>query len=340
MGVVTPNIGIYVPAAGETNYADSFASGMINIDQHDHTGGPNKGLPITTSALGPFSVTFDKLNSNVADTLSGIGFNPLLPNQLQLLGILKNLFLLSSVPGVGFVAMNGAAVNARVFQNSATATWTNPDGVAGNPQVNFNIAGISPVPVSNGGTGVTTFNPWDIIVGGTTSTGPLQQVVGEGILNQYLGSNGASTLPSWKTFPVIPVQTLFQSTLIMTAAQFKNLKTIPIQIVPPQGIGKVIVPVSAIAKLNYTGTPFGSGSSVRFYFGPTALEATIRFDSGTFDDSYTGYYQAIGQTVTTTGIAQSSIENIGLFVSVNSDNFTGGGSNTVTITIFYNIVQI
>ena len=92
MGTVTPNIGIYIPAAGETNYADAFASGMINIDQHDHTGGPNKGLPITTSALGPFSVTFDKLNSNVADTLSGIGFNPLLPNQLQLLGILKNLF--------------------------------------------------------------------------------------------------------------------------------------------------------------------------------------------------------------------------------------------------------
>jgi hypothetical protein len=42
----TPNIGIYIPSDGETGYGASFQSGMINIDQHDHSGGPNKGLPI------------------------------------------------------------------------------------------------------------------------------------------------------------------------------------------------------------------------------------------------------------------------------------------------------
>jgi NOL1/NOP2/fmu family ribosome biogenesis protein len=31
MGQVTPNMGIYIPAAGETNYDASFAAGMINV---------------------------------------------------------------------------------------------------------------------------------------------------------------------------------------------------------------------------------------------------------------------------------------------------------------------
>lgn len=51
MGQTTPNMGIYVPSAGETNYDQSFASGMVNVDQHDHTGGPNKGVPIGTGGI-------------------------------------------------------------------------------------------------------------------------------------------------------------------------------------------------------------------------------------------------------------------------------------------------
>ena len=45
MGTITPNIGIFIPADGEQNYGSSFAAGMVNVDQHDHSGGPNKGPP-------------------------------------------------------------------------------------------------------------------------------------------------------------------------------------------------------------------------------------------------------------------------------------------------------
>lgn len=62
MGVVTPNMGIYIPSAGETNYDAPFSSGMVNVDQHDHTGGPNKGVPIGTGGIADGSVTFAKLN--------------------------------------------------------------------------------------------------------------------------------------------------------------------------------------------------------------------------------------------------------------------------------------
>ena len=342
MGQTTPNIGIYIPAAGETDYDQSFAAGMINIDQHDHSGGPNKGLPIATEGLGDFSVTFDKLNANVVDQSvpgSGIGVSGTFPNQLVILDPLKAIYQLA--PVAGFVTLDGTNAHARTFQNSSTVTWTNADGVAGNPSASVNIAGISPVPVANGGTGKTSLSTYDILCGGTTTTGPVQQVSGEGTAGQYLGSNGLNALPSWQTLPVVPPQTLFQATVTMTASQFRNLSGTPILIVPPQGAGAVIIPVSALGKLNYTGTSFGSGSSVRFYYGNVgSIEAPIRFDSGTFDSSSSSYYQAVAQTVSTSGIPLASMQNIGLYISVNSSNYSGGGTNTVTITVFYNVATI
>ncbi len=134
MGQLTPNMSIFIPSAGETNYSQSFMAGMMNVDQHDHSGGPNKGVPISSSGLADFSVTYDKLNANVVDSSSGIGTrgSPF-QNQLTLLGYIKALYTLSLLPGIGFVTMNGGVAAARTFQNTANITWTNPAGTAGNP---------------------------------------------------------------------------------------------------------------------------------------------------------------------------------------------------------------
>lgn len=133
MGQVTPNIGIYTPAAGETNYDASFAAGMQNIDQHDHSGGPNKGVPIGTSGVADGSITYPKLNANVADNTTGIGTNTgPLANQLIILGLLKNIFQL--VATSGFISKDGSLAHARTLQPTANqTTMTNGDGVAGDP---------------------------------------------------------------------------------------------------------------------------------------------------------------------------------------------------------------
>lgn len=140
MGQITPNIGIYIPAAGETNYDASFAAGMINIDQHDHSGGPNKGVPITTSGIADGSITYNKLNANVADNLTGIGTAGALgPNQLSILGLLKSIFQL--VATNGFISKDGTNAHARTFQPTAgQIAITNPAGVAGDPT--FSLAPI------------------------------------------------------------------------------------------------------------------------------------------------------------------------------------------------------
>ncbi len=55
-----------------------------------------------------------------------------------------------------------------------------------------------PVTVSQGGTGDTSFTAFSVITGGTTSTAPLQNVSGVGVLGQVLTSNGAGSLPTWQ----------------------------------------------------------------------------------------------------------------------------------------------
>ena len=183
MGQITPNIGIYIPAAGETNYDNSFAAGMLNVDAHDHSGGPNKGVPIASGGLADGSVTYPKLNANVADVTTGIGVNGALPNQLQILGILRNLYQLATA--TGFIAKNGAAVTARTFQDSASLTWTNPAGVAGDPSavVNPNLTLTSLI--LGAGTALT-----DYVEGNFVPT-----MVGEGVagVTTYTAQNGYYT---------------------------------------------------------------------------------------------------------------------------------------------------
>ena len=52
------------------------------------------------------------------------------------------------------------------------------------------------LPIANGGTNKTSFTAYTLVVGGTTSTGALQQV-GAGTSGQILFSNGSSALPSF-----------------------------------------------------------------------------------------------------------------------------------------------
>lgn len=134
MGTTTPNIGIYIPAAGETNYDAAFAAGMINIDQHDHSGSPTGGVPIANSGISDGAVTFNKLAANVADNATGIGTNGALgANQLAMLGLLKSLFQIGGGFN-GLLVKNGTAALARTITGTANQiAVTNGDGIAANP---------------------------------------------------------------------------------------------------------------------------------------------------------------------------------------------------------------
>ena len=60
-------------------------------------------------------------------------------------------------------------------------------------------AGGTDVPVTDGGTGLSSTTAYAVLCGGTTSTGALQSVASVGTSGQVLTSNGAGALPTFQT---------------------------------------------------------------------------------------------------------------------------------------------
>lgn len=136
MGTTTSNIGIYIPAAGEQNYDTSFAAGMMFLDQHDHSGAPNGGVPIAASGIAAGAVTRDKLNANVVLAAGGLAVDGGSPNALKVDGILLPIFQLASNGLVTRTSASTAA--ARTITGTANqVSVANGDGVSGNPTLSL-----------------------------------------------------------------------------------------------------------------------------------------------------------------------------------------------------------
>lgn len=131
MGTTTPNMSLYIPADGETNYGTPFANGMYNMDSHDHSGSPNNGVPISTAGLDDGAVTAVKLNADVF----GVGVEPnAITNAIDVAGVLKPIFNLASNGLI--VRTSGTTAVVRSIAVGATNRMKAvvfPDGVGGNP---------------------------------------------------------------------------------------------------------------------------------------------------------------------------------------------------------------
>ncbi len=164
MGDITPNMSIYIPSPGETNYDTSFAAGMRNVDSHDHSGGPNKGVPLTASGLADGSVTKTKLATDVVTAGEGLAIDLANPNALKADGLLNSIY---KIAVNGFIARTGAGTASARTLTTATptrVTFVNPAGTAGDPQINVSneIPAINPYPgawVTEDGSSVRWYNP-------------------------------------------------------------------------------------------------------------------------------------------------------------------------------------
>lgn len=58
-----------------------------------------------------------------------------------------------------------------------------------------------PIPVNDGGTGLSSLTPYAILAGGVTATSVMQQIADLGVSGQVLTSQGANALPQWTTIP-------------------------------------------------------------------------------------------------------------------------------------------
>lgn len=117
---------------------------------------------------------------------------------------------------------NNAVSNAKLAQSGANTLLGNNTGGSANisslsvSQVQSMLSiptGSSPLVVSSGGTGDTSFTAYGLVAGGTTSTGALQSLP-LGSSGQILTSSGAGALPQWQN----PSSTDWQSPVAAYAA--------------------------------------------------------------------------------------------------------------------------
>ncbi len=150
MGTTTPNIGLYIPADGETNYGTAFANGMLNLDTHDHSGPPNKGVPLSSSGFAAGSVTRDKLNSIVLSPGGGLSFD--VNNAIQTDGLLKAIYGLGANGLVTRTSGSTAAARTLISSDPTVLLINDGNGVAGNPTFSL------PTTFYDGGTFTPTIN--------------------------------------------------------------------------------------------------------------------------------------------------------------------------------------
>lgn len=180
-------------APGDSTYIIQVAD--VNLPNAQDLSSLSTGLLKSTTTTGVISIAVpdtDYLDANA--TLISIG----------LLGTAADKTIYTT--GVDTWAETGLTAAGRALIDDATASDQRTTlGLGTIATQNSNavsitggsITGITDLLVSDGGSGVSSFSPYSVICGGTTSTGPLQSVASTGVSGQFLTSQGAGALPIW-----------------------------------------------------------------------------------------------------------------------------------------------
>jgi hypothetical protein len=136
----------------------------------------------------------DILNSSTARAnlgLTNVATQAVTNNSILIGGASNSIVSQALTNGQILIGSTGVAPVATVPTNGTNISWNTGAG-----SLTANISG--QIALSNGGTGLSSTTAYGVLCGGTTSTGNLQNA-GTGSSGYFLGGNGASTLPSWKT---------------------------------------------------------------------------------------------------------------------------------------------
>lgn len=211
-------------------------------------------------------------------------------------------------------SFSGLTTDGVIYATSSTAVASTAAGTAGYlltanssaaptfSQLNLGTSSAitGTLPVANGGTGDASFTANQVILGGTTSTGILQQVPG-GSAGYVLTSNGSTAAPTWQpsagtTSAFFASSQVTTESAALSSTSFSTFSNSPAFTFTPTISGTYKV-YSSVPILLENGTPNSSQIRVINTSGSAVLldesQANAQFIATTTDMSTTVYVQSV-----------------------------------------------
>jgi hypothetical protein len=249
--------------SGTISILPQSASGTYNFNLPTTAG--TSGYILTSAGGGSSPMTWTNPSSSFVTSITGTA------NQIAASASVGSVTLSLIGP---YTPSTYTSHGVLVGEGTSSIVAVSPSATSGIPLIS---QGSSSDPiygtavVAGGGTGDVSFTAYSVICGGTTSTGPLQNVIGVGSSGQVLTSGGASTLPTW-------------TSLITGVSSVTGTAN---QILASPTTGAVILSlIGPYTPATYTshGVLVGQGTSSIVAVGPTSTAGQILQSTGASSD--------------------------------------------------------
>ena len=262
----------------------------------------------------------DILNSSTARAnlgLTNVATQAVTNNSILIGGASNSIASQALTNGQILIGSTGAAPVATVPTNGTNISWTTEAG-----SLTANISG--QIALSNGGTGISLTTAYGILCGGTTSTGNLQNA-GTGSSGYFLGGNGASALPSWKT-AVTSVAVTGSTGLTVSGSPITSTGTISLTLANELQYFSQLYPYSAL----YGGLIYRKAN---YPFAPSYTMMNFAVSGSGFNLSMSDSYYTFSLGTELQGL--SGLSSIGIIVRTGSGTYTTrtitAGNSSITV---------
>jgi hypothetical protein len=131
------------------------------------------------------------------------------------------------------------------------------------------------------------------------------------------------------------IDSMLQVSRTLLSSELANLATTPIELVPAQGDGVIIQPLSCTAHYNYGTVPFTTIGNLKLKRDPAVTDIEIPGDLLTASVNGTSYQSAANLDKDAV-----ALDNVALQVSSDGTVDTGGGDSTCTLTVYYALAGV
>ncbi len=198
--------------------------------------------------------------------------------------------------------------------------------------------GTTPLPVTNGGSGVASTVAYAPICGGTTTTSALQSVASLGTSGQVLQSQG-SALPQYVTPTELGTSPIIYKKIPLSSANILAMGATPILLISAGGAHTSYCVTAAIFEMLFNTTPYSGGNGGVIQYGSAAFGAGLH----AINNAATAFWTASASGIcfviwdTTVSLTTATV-NTSLYMTTGSGSYINGDS-TVNLHLYYQLLS-